>query len=116
MTLGRTWDLDMTDIGAKAKRVLGLSASTAISGNIYPMSSAPLQLDWRILYRDRLELDLRWSGATNGPMLRETDTTRLGRGSENNSGFPSAGSKDLGTHRGKDWEPKLTRISGHFDR
>ena len=113
MTLGRTWDVDMVDIGAKAKRVLGLSSSTTISGNT-PMTSAPLQLDWRILYRDRLELDLRWSGATNGPIFKDTELARLGRGPDNNSSFPAASSKDLGVHR--DWEPKLTRISGHFDR
>ncbi|KAF8809667.1 WD40 repeat-like protein [Phlegmacium glaucopus] len=79
-------------------------------------TSAPLQLDWWILYRDRLELDLRWSGATDGPIFRDTDTTRLGRSSDNNSGFLLASSKDLGAHKDKDWEPKLTRISGHFDR
>jgi F-box and WD-40 domain protein 1/11 len=100
MTLGPTWDVDMIDIGAKAKRILGLSASTAISSNT-PLTKAPLQLDWRILYRDRLELDLRWSGATDGPIFRDN--------------FFSAGSKNLGAHRGN-WEPKLTRISGHFDR
>ena len=111
MTLGRTWDTDTVDFGMKAKRI-GLSASTAISGHT-PMKNAPLLLDWRILYRDRLELDLRWSGATDGPIFVDTDTSRLGRGSDHHPYFLSAGSKDHGAHR---WEPKLTRISGHFDR
>lgn len=115
-TLGTTWDLDMVDIGAKAKRVLGFSASTPVSGSTPPMTSAPLQLDWRILYRDRLELDLRWSGATYGPIFRDTDTTtRLGRGPDSSSFLP-ASSKDLGAHKNKDWEPKLMRIGGHFNR
>ena len=113
MTLGRTWDVDMIDIGGKAKRLLGLSASTAVSGNTLPMTSAPLQLDWRILYRDRLELDLRWSGTTDGPIFRDTDTRRLRRGSNNSSSFISAGNKD---HRVKIWEPKITRLSGHINR
>ena len=112
MTLGRTWDTDMVDIGTKAKRILGLSASSPISGHT-PMTNAPLLLDWRILYRDRLELDLRWSGVTDGPIFGNTDASRLGRGSDHNPSFLSASGKDLGAHR---WEPKLTRISGHFDR
>ena len=115
VTLGMTWDVGMIDIGAKAKRVLGLSASTAVSGNT-PIATAPLQLDWRTLYRDRLELDLRWSGATDHPIFRDTGITRLGRGSNNNSSFLSAGSKGLGVHRRRGYEPKRTRISGHFDR
>ena len=115
MTLGMTWDVDMLDIGTKAKRVLGLSALTAVSGNT-PMTNAPLQLDWRILYRDRLELDFRWSDATVDPISRDTDNSRLGRGSNHNPSFLSVGNKDLGDHRGANWEPKLTRISGHFDR
>ena len=101
MILGMTWDVDMVDIGSKAKRVLGLSALTALTGST-PVTNAPLQLDWRILYRDRLELDLRWSGATDGRIFRNA--------------FLSAGSDDLGVHRGQNWEPKLMRISGHFDR
>ena len=115
--LGRTWDTDMVDFGTKAIRIglsasASASASTAISGHT-PMKNAPLLLDWRILYRDRLELDLRWSGVTNGSIFVDTDTSRLGRGSDHNPYFLSAGSKDHGAHR---WEPKLTRISGHFDR
>lgn len=109
MTLGRTWDTDMIDFGLKAKHI-GLSASTAISGHT-SMTSTPLLLDWRILYRDRLELDLRWSGAINAPIFVDSDASRLGPGSVHP--YISAGSKDHGAHR---WEPKLTRISGHFDR
>jgi F-box and WD-40 domain protein 1/11 len=112
ITLGRTWDTDFVDFGTNAKRLLGLSASTDISGHT-PMKSAPLLLDWRILYRDRLELDLRWSGAMDSPIFVDTDASRLGRGSDHNPYFLSAGNKDHGAHR---WEPKLTRISGHFDR
>jgi F-box and WD-40 domain protein 1/11 len=110
MILGRTWDTDMVDFGLKAKRI-GLSASTTISGHT-PMTSTPLLLDWRILYRDRLELDLRWSGAINAPIFLDTDASRLGPGSVHPY-ILSAGSQDHGAHR---WEPKLTRISGHFDR
>ena len=109
MILGRTWD---TDFGTKAK-CIGFSASTAISGHT-PMKNAPLLLDWRILYRDRLELDLRWSGATDGPIFVDTDASQLGRDLDHHHPyFLSAGSKDHGAHG---WEPKLTRISGHFDR
>ena len=111
MILGRTWDTDMVDFGTKAKRILGLSASTAVSVHT-PMTNAPLLLDWRILYRDRLELDLRWSGAIDGPIFVDSDTSRFGRGADRPY-FLSAGSKDQGAYK---WEPKLTRISGHFDR
>ena len=113
MTLGRTWDTDKVDFGTKTTKRIGLSASTAISG--HTMKNAPLLLDWRILYRDRLELDLRWSGATDGPIFVDTDASRLGRTSDHHPYLLSAGSKDHGasSHR---WEPKLTRISGHFDR
>jgi F-box and WD-40 domain protein 1/11 len=112
MTLGRTWDTDMINFGTKSNRTLGLSALTAISGHT-PMANTPLLRDWRILYRDRLELDLRWSGVTDGPIFVNMDASRLGRGSDHNPSFLSAGSKDLEAHK---WEPKLTRISGHFDR
>ena len=119
-TLGRTWDTDMVDYGTGTKTTttttkrIGFSAALTANSGHTMMKNAPLLLDWRILYRDRLELDLRWSGATDGPIFVDTDASRLGRTSDHHPYFLSAGSKDHGgVHR---WEPKLTRISGHFDR
>ena len=64
------------------------------------MVPAPLEINWYDLYRNRQELDRRWSN------------------------YPSAGlSADLSDDAvveekevTKAWEPKVMRISGHSDR
>ncbi|EAU84060.2 nuclear distribution protein nudF [Coprinopsis cinerea okayama7 len=78
------------------------------------LSSAPLQLDWRLLYRERLELDMRWSGTVPERMLvRSRQRTTSGY-----LGLPDECS-DLDIHDIKEnippWEPKLRRMEGHTD-
>ena len=106
-TLGATWDHDMTGIKDKAKRVLGIS-SPSIG---LPIWSAPLQLDWRILYRERLELESRWAGSPCLPV----DESKL----SSKQGFSIFGgvssSDDAPIHR-KPYEPEPMRIAGHSDR
>lgn len=119
--LGVTWDFDLIDIGAKAKRLLGLSSPIIDA----PIASAPLRLDWRILYRERLELDLRWSDAPHVPLFSDAhsmwDFRRRMDGAykDYHVNAVSGTIEDAGTtptHLGKNYEPKLTRITGHTDR
>ncbi|KDR77316.1 hypothetical protein GALMADRAFT_246672 [Galerina marginata CBS 339.88] len=119
-TLGKTWDFDLIDVGAKAKRVLGLSSPIIDA----PITSAPLRLDWRILYRERLELDLRWSGATHVPLFGDLnhagDSTRRMGGVYNNAHIGTVSGHNKGvemanTRVGKCYEPTLMRIAGHTD-
>ena len=63
------------------------------------MTPAPLEINWYDLYRNRQELDRRWSN------------------------YPAAGlSADLSDDAAaekeapKAWEPKVMRIGGHGDR
>ena len=105
-TLGGTWDYEMTDISEKAKRVLGLSSPTID----VPIWSAPLRLDWRMLYRERLELEFRWTGA---PCLPLDESTR--NSTQSISLFNAVSPKDASIQR-KRYDPKPMRIAGHSDR
>jgi F-box and WD-40 domain protein 1/11 len=96
----------MTDISEKAKRVLGLS-SPAID---VPIWSAPLRLDWRMLYRERLELELRWTGSPCLPFDESRRTSAPGI-----SAFDTVSAKDPSIER-KRYDPKPMRIAGHSDR
>ena len=109
-TLGKTWDFDLIDIGPKAKRVLGLSSPT-IDASI---TSALLRLDWRILYRERLELDRRWSGVARS---RGADDAMRRMGGVYDllpSSMPASVCDDPPSDQG--YEPKKTQIPGHTDR
>ena len=106
-TLGATWDHDMTGINDKAKRVLGLS-SPAIG---LPIWSDPLQLDWRIVYRERLELELRWAGSPCLPI----DESRLSF-KQDFSIFSSVSLSDETPIYRKPYEPEPMQIAGHSDR
>jgi len=116
-TLGKTWDFDLIDIGPKAKRVLGLSSPTIDA----PITSAPLRLDWRILYRERLELDRRWSGVarTRSP---DDATKSVGNSTRRMGGVydlpPSSMPASVRDDSASDqsYEPTKTQISGHTDR
>lgn len=121
-TLGKTWDYDLIDIGAKAKRVLGLS-SPAIDA---PITSAPLRLDWRVLYQERLELDMRWAGTARTALSEDShyspsSTARRMAGIFNNVGtlspIISGRDSEMITSRPlKTFEPKHMQLSGHTDR
>ncbi|KAJ3515615.1 hypothetical protein NLJ89_g1652 [Agrocybe chaxingu] len=119
-TMGKTWDFNLLDITPKARRVLGLGCIDA------PPTSAPLQLDWRMLYRERLELDMRWAGAAHGAAfghdsaVAAQSTRRMG-GVYNGSflGVPSSvsgGNFEMAdTCMHKTFEPKLMKVGGHTD-
>ena len=116
-TLGKTWDFDLIDIGPKAKRVLGLPSPTIDA----PITSAPLRLDWRILYRERLELDRRWSGVTRS-RIADDATTPVGNSTRRMGGvydlLPSSMPANLDDDPASDqgYEPTKTQIAGHTDR
>ncbi|KAF8955055.1 WD40-repeat-containing domain protein [Flammula alnicola] len=119
-TLGKTWDFDLIDIGAKARRLLGLSSPTIDA----PIASAPLRLDWRVLYRERLELDRRWSGTPRVPLFEEpatagTSSKRMGGvyNTPHIGTIPSisGNAKDVEMASKRVFEPALTKISGHTD-
>ena len=90
------------------------SGRVSMNGSIKsnrPIISAPLQLDWRVLYRERLELDKRWSGAARRP--DEVNPNLV-------SSIPALGGErglEMQKHDGdkKAFEPQLLRISGHTD-
>lgn len=106
-TLGVTWDYEMSDISEKAKRVLGLS-NPSID---VPIWSAPLRLDWRMLYRERLELELRWNGSPCYPL----DESRLVSQHGFNI-FEAVPSPEDASIQRKRYDPKPMRITGHSDR
>ena len=114
MTLGKTWDFDLVDVGPKAKRVLGL-LSPIIDA---PVTCAPLQLDWRVLYRERLELDRRWAGTKRVPAVEDVDATTRRMGGVYNSllmgGYSHMETSTTPVDTAS--EPKVTEITGHFDR
>lgn len=120
MTLGKTWDFDLIDVGPKAKRVLGLSTPVIDA----PVISAPLQLDWRILYRERLVLERRWAGTQCSPAADDIDTSTRRMGGVYNSttlssllmGTHAHNTEEVAINTGTPYEPKMTKISGHFDR
>ncbi|KAH9474789.1 F-box/WD repeat-containing protein pof11 [Psilocybe cubensis] len=119
-TLGKTWDVDLTDIEPKAKRVLGLSSPVVDA----PVTCAPLRLDWRILYRERLELDRRWSGASRIPIKKESNSfgdfmRRRGAIYDSinlSSPFGCRYDADRGDLQVEaNYEPTPMKISGHTD-
>lgn len=57
-------------------------------------------LDWRVLYKERMELDKRWDG------------TARSAGTIKGSHLAAC----VGAAPEKVWEPKVMRISGHSDR
>lgn len=107
-TLGKTWDYDLIDIGEKAKRVLGLSVST----NDVPIFAAPLRLDWRLLYYERVELERRWSGT---PCTPPRELLRIGSKRVADIFDVSTTIKGSQSQR-QPYNPKPMRITGHTDR
>ncbi|KAF9463272.1 WD40-repeat-containing domain protein [Collybia nuda] len=63
-----------------------------------PVTQAPLRLDWRILYRERMELDKRWIGY--GSL---SDISRI----PTNTATPNKTQET--------YEPKVLNLSGHTD-
>lgn len=71
-----------------------------------PIASAPLQLDWRLVYRERLELDKRW----NGTVRTESRNPFAGI-------FDEEYQEDLEMKENmKPWEPETRSLTGHADR
>ena len=64
------------------------------------MMPAPLELNWYHLYRNRQELDRRWSNYPGAGLSADLSDEAI------------AEEKEVT----KAWEPKVMRISGHGDR
>lgn len=105
-TLGQTWDFALTGVGPKAKRVLGLSSPIVDA----PIISAPLRLDWRVLYHQRLELEQRWLG-TSVTHYEDLSSNAVSPLTKRMGGvfLPPFEPK-------RPYQPALTKISGHTDR
>ena len=87
------WVLDlrrMQSPALTASRILSSSQVLSRSGTL--MIPAPLELDWRQLYKARAELDRRWSALSQG-----------GKHSEDKENIAA-------------WEPRTRRMLGHTDR
>jgi len=118
--LGKTWDIDLVDIGSKAKRVLGLSLPVIDA----PIRNAPLRLDWRIQYRERLELDRRWVNKARGNLFGDLnpteDSTRRMAGIFNGMNIgPVARTRNveiMNRWATRSYEPAAMQIAGHTDR
>jgi len=78
------------------------------SENTKSLSSAPLQLDWRLLYRERLELDNRWAGTVRSTQARQKSPPSY---MEMSDPALMDGKENI-----KPWEPALRRMKGHTDR
>ena len=75
------------------------------------LSAAPLQLDWRLIYRERLELDARWSGAACSQAGSPTALSPLGI-------FDGDEEREEWTTKENHcpWEPSVRKLEGHSDR
>lgn len=73
-----------------------------------PLAAAPLLLDWRLIYRERLELDRRWEGST-----------RVDHRRNSKSPFASLFVEDDEEMEMKEnikpWEPEVRKMEGHAD-
>ena len=67
--------------------------------------NAPLQLDWRRLYRERFVLEKRWAGPARHTAISFQDESTM----HTRQGFPNVDPRSK-------WEPKVMRIPGHSDR
>ena len=67
--------------------------------------NAPLQLDWRRLYRERFELEKRWAGPVRHTAISFPDESTM----HTLQGFPNIDPRSK-------WDPKVMRIPGHSDR
>ena len=114
------WGVDLKKGGiAGAKRAveeLGMSwiildlEENGFSGmyeRAMPVVSAPLRVDWRILYRDRLVLDLRWAGVA---------TEERSEAQEHLERFVAPANGGGVRPRTRRWEPSMRRLEGHTDR
>jgi len=84
--------------GSKSKSTLPSKPSIPI-----PLSTSPLLLDWRLLYRERMELERRWEGGTCVTL------------SEFDAGGDRDGMENIEVKRER-YEPVPMRITGHSDR
>jgi hypothetical protein len=89
------------------------------------VTHAPLKLDWRVLYRERMELEKRWNGSAKAvPVLEGGGVTGPGVGVDVSAAVVGAGASSgvggrlsqAGAGVGDVWEPRVMRISGHTDR
>lgn len=71
---------------------------------IKTFNTSPLQLDWRVLYRERLELDRRWMGTAPNPRTHSSYQELL-------DGFDLSESKE----NIRPFEPAVRRLEGHMD-
>lgn len=105
--LGRSWEVDVTiNVGQKAKRLLGLDSSNT-AAQATPYFAAPLRLDWRLMFRERLELEKRWN---NVPVKAADAWIHTSGGSpvDNQDSFQQVALKPF--------QPNRTQLVGHSDR
>jgi len=77
-----------------------------------PLSTSPLLLDWRVLYRERIELERRWEGGKACVALSEF----RGAGADaSGGGYGESKDKELEVKMER-YEPRPMRITGHSDR
>lgn len=73
------------------------------------LSAAPLQLDWRLIYRERLELERRWAG-TSRMNFNASKSPLVGLYGDDED-------VDMDMKENiKPWEPEVRRLEGHADR
>ncbi|KAF9530590.1 hypothetical protein CPB83DRAFT_850587 [Crepidotus variabilis] len=110
--LGRTWEVDVTvGVGEKAKRLLGLDQEQTRppASDVAPYYAAPLRLDWRLMFRERLELEKRWN---NIPVKSE----EAWMCSSGGTGPQLSESKISGQEVAlKPFQPKPMQLTGHSD-
>lgn len=109
MQLGMTWfggfgkDQDEDSRAATTTLVGDESKSTHLTpSNPIPLSTSPLLLDWRLLYRERMELERRWEGKKSCVTLSEFAVRTSDRDG-----------REVQRER---YEPVRMRITGHSDR
>lgn len=102
----------MVGVGEKAKRLLGLNPvrtpNTAV--DVTPYFAAPLRLDWRLMFRERLELEKRW----NNVPVKDADAWLH---SSQSAGLQAFDNQAVGQEVAlKPFQPKPMQLTGHSDR
>ncbi|PPQ66435.1 hypothetical protein CVT24_007201 [Panaeolus cyanescens] len=107
--LGKTWEVELPNVKLKAKKVLGLPVACVDA----PVTAAPLQLDWRVLFRERFELDLRWSNAVFTPVYTNYEQAQQPTSSKSGQSIMELFKPP--PEPPKAFSPTMTHITGHTD-